>query len=271
MNKNQRHYFILEQLQKQERVWVTELASCLEVTPETIRRDLAELEMNEKVSRVHGGAVAFSSGEKEMVYARKLSLHLEEKKQIARIAAGMIQDGDTIGVDVGTTTVHIADMLEDVHGLTIVTNSLSAANRFNLAIEEGRITAEVIMLPGVTNPYQLSVKGMYTVELLRRFNLNKSFLSCGGLTHEAVFDFDIEESLVSEMMMKRSREAVLLTDSSKLNKKSLFEIAPISNLSYIICDQEKPVDWQQNRYEWISVDPSSRKDGNHEGRLSYPS
>ncbi len=256
MNKNERHHVILEQLQKQEKVWVTELANWLDVTPETIRRDLAELEMNEKVSRVHGGAVPYSSVEKEMVYAKKMSLHFEEKKRIAKHAAELIQDGDTIAVDVGTTTVHIADMLEDVHGLTIVTNSLSAANRFNLAIEEGRVTGQVMMLPGVTNPYQLSVKGTYTVEFLRRFNLNKSFISCGGITKEAVYDFDIEESLVSEVMIKCSREAILLTDSSKLNKRSLFEIGPISNLSKIISDQEKPDNWHENRYEWITVDAS---------------
>jgi DeoR/GlpR family transcriptional regulator of sugar metabolism len=108
------------------------------------------------------------------------------------------------------------------------------------------------MLPGVTNPYQLSVKGTYTVEFLRRFNFNKSFISCGAVTKDAVYDFDMEESLVSEVMIKCSREAILLTDSSKLNKRSLFEIGPISNLSKVICDQEKPVDWFEDRLPYTS-------------------
>lgn len=188
-----------------------------------------------------------------MVYEKKLSLYAEEKKQIAKCAAELIRDGDTIAVDVGSTTVHIADMLENVQGLTVVTNSLSAASRFNLAIEEKRMTGQVIMLPGVTNPYQASVKGTYTVEFLRRFNFNLAFISCGGVTNEAVYDFDMDESLVSEAMIRYSQEAILLTDSSKLNKKSLFQICPLSQVTKVICDKEKPNDWYENGYEWITA------------------
>ena len=229
------------------------MAKILDVTPETIRRDLAELEMNEQLSRVHGGAVPFVPTQKEMVYEKKMSLHLEEKKKIAKAAAGLIQTVDTIAIDVGSTTVHIADMIENVQGLTVVTNSLSAACRFNLAIEEKRMTGQVIMLPGVTNPEQASVRGTYTVEFLRRFRFNLAFISCGGVTKEAVFDFDMDESLVSESMIQYSQEAILLTDSWKLNKKSLFEICPISNISKIICEEEKPQGWDDGGYEWLKV------------------
>ena len=71
---------------------------------------------------------------------------------------------------------------------------------------------------------------------------------------DAVYDFDMDESLVSETMVSCSREAVLLIDSSKLNKKSLFEITPLSNFSKVICDQEKPIDWVGNEYQWINVE-----------------
>ena len=254
MNKDDRHVFILKKLEQDQKVLVIDLATLLEVTPETVRRDLAELEMNEKLSRIHGGAVPFVTTHKEMVYEKKMSLHKEEKMKIAKRAAELIQDGDTIAVDVGSTAVHIADSLENVQGLTVVTNSLSAAGRFNLAIEEKRMTGQVIMLPGVTNPYQASVKGTYTVEFLRRFNFNLAFISCGGVTKDAVYDFDMDESLVSEAMIQYSQEAILLTDSSKLNKKSLFQICPISNLTKIICNEEKPKDWYGNGYEWLTVE-----------------
>ena len=253
MNKEDRQSFILEKLDFDHKVMVMDLAKFLSVTPETIRRDLTEMEMNEQLTRIHGGAVAFSPIHKEMVYEKKMLLHIEEKKKIAKRAAEMIQHGDTIAVDVGSTTVHIADMIENVQGLTVLTNSLSAANRFNLAIEEHRMTGQVIMLPGITNPYQSSVKGTYTVEFLKRFYFNRAFISCGGVTKDAVYDFDMDESLVSETMIECSQEAILLTDCSKLNKKSLFEIGPLSNLSKIICNQEKPQDWNQNRSEWITT------------------
>ena len=169
MNKDDRQSFILEKLDFDHKVMVMDLAKFLSVTPETIRRDLTEMEMNEQLTRIHGGAVAFSPIHKEMVFDKKMLLHIEEKKKIAKRAAELIQHGDTIAVDVGSTTVHIADMIENVQGLTVLTNSLSAANRFNLAIEEHRMTGQVIMLPGITNPYQSSVKGTYTVEFLKRF------------------------------------------------------------------------------------------------------
>ncbi|RLL46724.1 DeoR/GlpR transcriptional regulator [Oceanobacillus piezotolerans] len=272
MNKEERHQRILEQLEVKEKVWVSDLAAINHVTPETIRRDLAELEMNDQLTRVHGGAVRYRPLHKEPLFKKKMSLHAEEKKIIAKYAAELIEDGDTIAIDVGSTTAHLADMLENVQGLTIVTNSLYSAERFNLAIEEQRITGQVIMLPGVTNPYQSSVRGIYTVEFLKRFNFNRAFISCGGLTRDAIYDFDMDESLVSEAMISCSQESILLTDSSKLNKKSLFEIGPISNISTIICDKEKPEDWYENSYEWITIPLLlNRKEENVESRLPHTS
>lgn len=273
MNKDERLQFILSQLQKHNKIMVSDLSNDVNVTPETIRKDLAELEMNEQLTRIHGGAVPFIPTQKEMVYERKLSLHYEEKLKIAKKAAQLIQHGDTVAVDVGTTTVHIADMIEDIHSLTVVTNSLSAALRFNLAIEEKRMSGQVIMLPGITHPDQSSVKGTYTIEFLKRFNFNRAFISCGGVTKDAIYDFDMDESLVSEVMIQHSHEAILLTDSSKLNKKSVFEISPISNIAKIICDKEKPSDWPESGYRWIPIYESAlkRKDETNESRLSYTS
>ena len=81
MNKDERHAFIIEKLEFDQKVLVIDLAKLLNVTPETIRRDLAELEMNEQLSRIHGGAVPYAPTQKEMMYEKKLSLHLEEKKE----------------------------------------------------------------------------------------------------------------------------------------------------------------------------------------------
>ena len=196
----------------------------------------------------------FIKTQKEIRFEKKMSIRIEAKKRIAKRAADFIQHGDTIAVDVGTTTVHIADMLDDVHGLTIVTNSLRAAGRFNLAIEEQRITGQVIMLPGITNPFQASVKGAYTVEFLKRFSFNWAFISCGGVTSASVYDFDVDESLVSEAMIHCSQEAILLTDASKLDEKSSFRISPMQSISKVICNEDKLEHWPDNGCEWIRVE-----------------
>lgn len=253
MNKDERHQFLLSQLDVHNKIIVTDIAKKQQVTPETIRRDLAELEMDEKLTRIHGGAVPFIPTQKEMVYEKKMASNYDEKRSIAKKAAELIRHGDTIAIDVGTTTVHIADMIENLTGLTVATNSLSAANRFNIAIEEKRMTGQVIMLPGVTNPEQASVKGTYTIEFLRRFNFNRAFISCGGITKDAVYDFDMDESFISETMIEHSQETILLADSAKLNRNSIFHICPISSISKVICNEEKPQDWHENECEWITA------------------
>ncbi len=251
MKKNERHQLLLDKLALYGKINVAQIAKEHQVTPETIRRDLDELEKNEQLTRIHGGAIPFIRRQKEMAYEKKLALYYEEKRSIAAEAAKYIQDDDTIAVDVGTTTVHIADFLENVHNLTVVTNSLSAVHRFNLAIEEKRMTGQVIMLPGITNPEQASVSGTYTIELLKKFNFNRAFISCGGVTNEAIYDFDIDESLISEVMIQHSKEAYLLTDHSKLGKTSFFHICPLLLLTTIICNQEQPRDWHLLNGEWV--------------------
>lgn len=251
MNKNDRHLLLLEKLALYGKINVAQIAKEQAVTPETIRRDLDELEQKEQLTRTHGGAVPFIPRQKEMAYDKKLALYYDEKRSIARKAAQFIQDGDTIAVDVGTTTVHIADFIDHVHNLTVVTNSLSAVHRFNLAIEEQRMTGQVIMLPGVTNPEQASVSGTYTTTFLQKFNFNRAFISCGGMTNEAIYDFDIDESLISEVMIEHSKEAYLLTDDSKLGKTSFFHICPLLSLTTIICNEEKPRDWQLLNGKWV--------------------
>jgi len=254
MNKDLRQQLIAEQLQQQGKILVAHLAGQLEVTPETIRRDLDELELNKQLTRIHGGAVPFVPEQREMAFDKKMSICLEEKQRIARTAAQLIQDGDTIAVDSGTTTVHMADMIEDLRDITVVTNSLSAAYRFNAAIEEKRMTGNIIMLPGVTNPYQSCVKGTYTVQFLSRFNFNRAFISCGGISEEVIYDYDMDESLVSEVMVDLSKEAILLADSSKLNTLSPFEICPLARMSIVISELDKPADWQNSCFSWLKAE-----------------
>ena len=82
MNKDERHHFILNRLETHEKVMVTDLASMQKVTPETIRRDLAELESNGKLTRIHGGAVPYTTAEREMIYEKKMSLHRKKRNEL---------------------------------------------------------------------------------------------------------------------------------------------------------------------------------------------
>ena len=246
IEKEDRQDMILSILDEKNKIKVSALAKELDFTPETIRRDLAELEEKELLSRVHGGAVPFINRTKELAFQGKLDINREAKIAIAQEAVKRIKDGDVIGVDVGTTTFHLADMIHGVEGITVVTNSIAAAERFNLALEEKRMTGKVLLLGGITNPEQNSVAGAMTSDMLDRIKLDKAFLSSGGITRTAVYDYDIEESLVSYKMLSQSSQSIMLVDSSKVGVTSHFSICPLFMIDEIITDGPCPNEWEQD-------------------------
>lgn len=253
-SKLERFQHIVNQLEKRQKISVMDIAEQLEVAPETIRRDLGELEEQKLLTRVHGGAIPFLNLRAEPQFKQKMDMQKEAKRQIAKVAASRIEDGDTIGVDVGTTTVYLADYLEGIQNLTIVTNSLAAAEGFNLALEEGRITGKVFLLGGITNPAQSSVAGPITVDWLDKMNLDKAFLSCGGIKDGAVFDFDMDESLVSSKMLERSRRRILLADATKIGQQSFYRICSMEELTEVLCDESCPEDWPEYEQLWTAVE-----------------
>ncbi|MBA9028722.1 MULTISPECIES: DeoR/GlpR family DNA-binding transcription regulator [Bacillaceae] len=248
--KEERQRLIIQWVNEEKRVSVAKLATMFSVTPETIRRDLTELEEQGQLTRVHGGAVLYTKLEEEQVFLRKLDMNRAEKEQIALMATSRIKDGDSIAIDVGTTTVHIADFIQNVQNLTVVTNSIAAADRFNQAIEEKRMTGKVIMLGGLTNPAQSSVSGAMTLEWLSHMHVDQAFISCGGIVADTIYDYDLDESLVSAKMMAISKKNILLADASKIGVPSFFSFGQASQFDEVISDQPCPKDWQEWYKHW---------------------
>jgi DeoR/GlpR family transcriptional regulator of sugar metabolism len=174
-----------------------------------------------------------------------------EKKAIGLKAAELINDHDRVIIDVGTTTLELAHALKNVENVTIVTLSLAAANVLSDRLEEKWFSGQVIVLGGSVNPYQKSISGGMTCELLRNLHFDKAFLSCGGLTPEEVTDYDMEESLASSIMVERANEVFLLADHSKLGRRSFYHICPLEHIDGVICDREKPGDWNIPTLKWI--------------------
>lgn len=232
--KQQRLNQIIELVESSGKMSVNDLSELLNVTKETIRRDLSELEAEKRISRVHGAAIPFHSDSKELFYHRKLSMHLDAKRDVARRAAELIASNDMIVVDGGTTTVHIPEFLSDIKGLKVVTNSLMFALKFNEALENERVEGELIILPGTSYYHQYTVKGAMTLSFLQNCNFDKAFISCGGYTDDIVTEFDLEETEVSKLMMKQSKLSYLITDRSKYGKVRAFNIANIQEFNEIL-------------------------------------
>jgi len=248
--KMERFEFILKQLELDGKIIVANMAEALFVAPETVRRDLDELEQQHLLTRVHGGAIKYTNVRAEPAFSRKLQIQKEAKCMIAQQAAMRISHGDTIAVDNGTTTVHIADYLMAVDDITVVTHSIAAAVQFNLAIEEKRMTGKVILLGGITNPRQASVAGAMTLEWLGHMNFDKAFLSCGGMKDGIVYDYDLDESLVSQKMLQQSNKTILLADASKINGQSFYQICQLAQCTEIMCDKACPEEWQAYEEHW---------------------
>lgn len=250
----ERHQYILEQLAVHGKVHVNTVAKQLNVTPETIRRDLDRLEKERKLKRVHGGAVNYSEQKKEPHFSVKQNTMAKAKEAIGRKAAQFVNDGDRIVVDVGTTTLQFVRAIRGVSRILVVTNSLVAAEELNRSLERGSFTGKVIVLGGVTNPYQRSIAGSLTCQMLEQFAFDKAFLSCGGITPDFVTDYDLEESHVSEMMVARSREVFVLSDHTKLGSKEFYKICPLSHIQHVICNRPMPASWGEKmnaRVNWL--------------------
>lgn len=254
MDIKERHDYIVNHVKQYKFVKVNELAIYLEVTPETIRKDLSTLEDNKLLTRVHGGAVKYKYSNKEMALQKRMEINADVKRKIARKAAEFIQSGDTIVIDVGTTTCYIADYLEDITNLTVVTNSLIACEFFNRALEECRISGEIIMLGGVSNPEQRALSGAMTVQQISDFTFDKAFISCGSFNESFIYDFDMNESICSKTMMYHSQFNFLITDESKFNKKPLYKISDYHSIQCVITNFDRPNSIKDNsQLEWINI------------------
>ncbi|GHH97791.1 DeoR/GlpR family DNA-binding transcription regulator [Neobacillus kokaensis] len=254
---NERQQHIVAQLEKDKKVFVAALAQELGVAPETIRRDLDALEKNKMVKRVHGGAVNFLQTNNEPHFESKMNVRSEAKAAIGRKAAAFIQDGDTIMIDVGTTNIYLARAISGVKDVTIVTNSLAAADELNKLVEAQQFDGKIIVLGGVTNPAQKSIIGALTCKMMESFRFDKLFLSCGGITTSHVSDYNFEECMVSTVMVERANQVFLLADSSKIQQESFYQICPLAKVDYIICNQDMPLSWKQTELDtmlqWITV------------------
>ncbi|MGM7721994.1 DeoR/GlpR family DNA-binding transcription regulator [Metabacillus sp. Hm71] len=240
---SERYRAIMRELELKNKIRVVDLAEKLNVTPETIRKDLSALEEKKKLRRIHGGAVQYIGLIKEHHFNKKIGIFHYQKKLIGEAAARYIMDGETIALDVGSTTLHIASSIKNVENITIVTNSLAAAEVLNNRLENHLFDGRVIVLGGTSNPLQRSISGTITNQLLEHFYFDKAFISCGGMNKDGIFDFNIDEATASSIMIRRSKQNYIVADSSKINQRALFQIGSFAEINYLITDQDVPYDW----------------------------
>ena len=223
MLAEQRMEAILAELDKEQAVSVAQLCQATGASGATIRRDLNELARRGKLNKVYGGAMSireeFRGEEPDMEVKREL--HTQEKLRIARYAASLIQDGDVVFLDAGSTVMHMVDHIQAVRA-TFVTNSVECIQRLPLR------GLRTYVLGGVLKPGTLAVIGGEAMEALRNYNFTKAFLGINGIALSQGFTTpDPEEAMVKGLAAARARETWVLADSSKFGQVTAAVIFPI--------------------------------------------
>jgi len=212
-----------------------DLCRTLKVSAATVRRDLEVLEKQGKVRRVHGGAVSLESRLEEPLFDDKKSLAIREKRRIAQQAATMIQAGDTVYLDGGSTVLELAHLLAERSDITVVTNSLRAA------LELSGRGPRLILVGGELRRLSQTTVGALTRLLLESLHVDKAFMGTIGWTEaEGLTTTDANEAYTKELVMRRAGRVILLADASKAGKISFAKSGALKLVHVIITDEGFP-------------------------------
>ena len=235
----ERHAQIVERLRSAGRVEIGGLSAELQVSGETIRKDLIQLERLGLVRRVHGGAVPPDPLDHEPAVSRR-SERYAEKTRIARAALGYLPEQGALVIDAGSTTAILADLMPAV-GLTVYTNALPVA----LALAQ-RPQLTVFTLGGRVRPATLAEVDEIAARTLADINVDVAFLGSNGLTVDrGLTTPDAAEAATKRLMLRTARQRVLLIDHSKIGLVRGHRHADLADIDVLITDRELPADVAQ--------------------------
>lgn len=212
-------------------VRVEDLREALGVSPATIRRDLDVLQEAGRLRRVHGGAVALDVRPVEPLFEAKAAVNSDAKLGIARLAASLIEPGDTIYIDSGSTCLELARVLAGRVDLTVVSNSLPAIAA--LAARGSRVVA----VGGEVRPLSQAIVGPLSGLLLEALYVDRAFMGTFGLSLEAgLTTSDPQEAFTKELVLSRARQVVLLADAGKMGTRSFAHAGRLDQVDVLVTD-----------------------------------
>jgi DeoR family transcriptional regulator of aga operon len=224
---------ILERLSANGGVGVADLATDLQASPATVRRDLQLLEDQRLLSRTHGGAVAHGVLY-ELPLRYRSARHGDEKRRIAAVAAERVSEGMVVGLTGGTTTTEVARALSERRRLTIVTNSLSIAAE--LAV---RPNLKLVVTGGVARPESYELIGPLAEASLSELNLDLAIVGVDGISRAAGLTTHHEaEAHTNRALIERARSAIVVADSSKIGHTAFARIHAADRVDELITGAE---------------------------------
>lgn len=240
-----RHARIISAFDKNGFVSISDLALELNVSGMTVRRDLDLLGKRGLLTRTHGGAVPTAVGgvatfdSDEPAFEQRMRVNPLQKSSIAQAAANLVGAGESVGLDVGTSVLSLAQLLTPRRDLRVFTNSL----RVGMQMAEGNST--IYVLGGQVRVPEYSMIGAPAVEGLKSHFLDKVFIGVSGIDAEGLYDYSPEDSEVKRAFIANAGQVIVLCDSSKFSRRALTRIAPLEKISTLITETEPPADLVQ--------------------------
>ena len=211
-----------------------ELSGMLEVSEATIRRDLEWMEGEGILTRTHGGAILNQRLQLEAAYQQRAQRNVEEKRLIGALAATLIEDGDMVFINSGTTTTQLIRNIRGGTGITVITNNLIAA------LEVGEAGFEIVLVGGSFQPMSNALAGRFAIENISSLYANKAFIGVDGITlkHGFTVPADVEAELVRVMIDRTNGPVTVVADHSKWGVVSNYQIARFDQVHRLVVDNK---------------------------------
>ena len=216
-----------------------ELADQLQVSESTVRRDLDYLEEVGTAKRTHGGVFYTGPSPKLPHFDERQPAQWDKKKAIALEAAKLVEDGDTILLDGGSTTYEVARLLVG-RRLQIVTNSLPVANLF-----ASNANNDLVIVGGYVYPRTGVALGPYANEMLAELNVQRTILSVSGVNERGFFNNNLLLVETERAMMRAADEVIVVADSTKFGRQSLAHLCGLEEVQHIVVDDDVSSDWRR--------------------------
>ncbi len=234
----QRQAMIRETLRKQGAVTITELVQALSVSAMTIRRDLEQLEQQGLLRRTHGGAVARVLLEPDPPFTQRDQIQQQAKSRIARLAAELVQDGEQIILDSGSTVAAMSPYLEQKQGLTVITFSIPVIKHL---LHHEHI--QLICTGGVGDPTTDALVGPLAERMLEGVRVDKAFLGATSISLEDGFsNSNLQNLALQRILLRVARASYLLVDSTKFACRPFWLVAQLQEVAGIITDEQAPTE-----------------------------
>lgn len=229
MLREQRHEIILENLNKFGIIKISDLTQKLDATEMTIRRDLQYLEEQNLLIRIHGGAKSKDNIRfEELSPNEKRNINMDKKNEVAKIAASLIKENDTIYIGPGTTTENIYDYI-DVSYLKVITNCLNIFDKFKY---DDRF--ELILIGGRLRNKTNTFVGSFANELLQKIRVKSAFIGANGVLENNIMTTNEEEGQCQKIIMNNAVNRYLLCDSSKIEKEDFYTLYKLEDITALV-------------------------------------